>query len=114
MINASQMGINMSITLELVQSEGLGSHTLVNELVEGVLSVGSRFPPYNGSSVVIHTGARLGDVLPVGLHVSLKEITNNSTSVLLSETIAAFPLQMCAKLKQYFINVNKKVLRNDA
>ncbi len=67
------MGINMSITLELVQSEGLGSHTLVNELVEGVLSVGSRFPPYNGSSVVIHTGARLGDVLPVGLHVSLKD-----------------------------------------
>ncbi len=29
------------------------------------------------------------------------------------ETIGAFPLQICAKLWRYFINVDKKVLRND-
>lgn len=45
----------------------------MNELVEGVLSVGSWFPPHDGSSVAIHTSARLGDVLPIGLHVSLKD-----------------------------------------
>lgn len=64
------MGINKMIT-----QGRLASQTLVNELVEGVLSIGSWFSPNDGSSVVIHTSARLSDVLPIGLHVSLKDHT---------------------------------------
>lgn len=46
--------------------------TLVDELVEGVLAIGPWLPPHNGARLVVHTGAGLGDVLPIGLHVSLE------------------------------------------
>lgn len=46
--------------------------TLVDELVEGVLSVGPWLPPHDWSGVIVHTGAVFGDVLPVGLHVALR------------------------------------------
>lgn len=48
-----------------------GGVTLVDELVEGVLSVGPGLAPHDRSSLVVHTGAVFGDVLPVGLHVAL-------------------------------------------
>lgn len=49
--------------------------TLVDELVEGVLSVGPRLAPHDWSGVVVDTGAIFGDVLPVGLHVALRTRT---------------------------------------
>lgn len=45
--------------------------TLVDELVEGMLSVGSGLAPDDGSGVVVDTSAIFSDVLPVGLHVAL-------------------------------------------
>ena len=47
--------------------------TLVDELVEGVLAIGPWLPPHNGARLVVHTGAGLGDVLPIGLHVTLEQ-----------------------------------------
>lgn len=44
---------------------------MVDELVEGVLSIGARLAPYDWSGVVVDTGSVLGDVLPIGLHVAL-------------------------------------------
>lgn len=43
----------------------------MDELVEGVLSIGARFTPYDWSSVVVDAGSILGDVLSVRLHVAL-------------------------------------------
>lgn len=45
--------------------------TLVDQLVEGVLSVGPGLAPHDWSSVVVDTSAIFGDVLPVRLHVAL-------------------------------------------
>lgn len=47
--------------------------TLVDKLVEGMLAVGPWLPPHNGARLVVHTSAGLGDVLPIGLHVTLKQ-----------------------------------------
>lgn len=43
----------------------------MDELVEGVLSVGPRLAPHDWSGVIVDTGAILGDVLSVRLHVAL-------------------------------------------
>ena len=43
----------------------------MNELVEGVLSVGARLSPYDGASMVVDTFAMDSDVLSIGLHVTL-------------------------------------------
>lgn len=45
--------------------------TLVDELVEGMLSVGPRLAPHDWSGVVLHTGTVFGDVLPIRFHVAL-------------------------------------------
>lgn len=45
--------------------------TLVDQLVEGVLSVGPGLAPHDWPSVVVDTSAIFGDVLPVRLHVAL-------------------------------------------
>lgn len=50
---------------------GLWRLTLVDELVEGVLSVGPRLAPHDWSGVIVDTGAIFGDVLPIRLHVAL-------------------------------------------
>ena len=47
---------------------------LVDELVEGMLTVGSRLPPDNGSGLIVHPPAFQVDVLPVALHVELLEV----------------------------------------
>lgn len=49
----------------------LGGVTLMDKLVEGVLSVGPGLAPHDRSGLVVHTGAIFGDVLPVRLHVAL-------------------------------------------
>lgn len=46
--------------------------TLVDELVEGMLAIGPWLPPHNGARLVVHTGTGLGDVLSIGLHVTLE------------------------------------------
>lgn len=46
--------------------------TLVDELVECMLAIGPWLSPYNGARLVVHTDAGLGDVLPIGLHVTLE------------------------------------------
>lgn len=43
----------------------------MDELVEGMLPVGSWFAPDNRPSVVVYTRPVIGDVLSIGLHVAL-------------------------------------------
>lgn len=45
--------------------------TLVDELIESMLAVGSRLSPHDWSGVVVHACSMIGDVLSIGLHVSL-------------------------------------------
>lgn len=47
--------------------------TLVDELVEGMLAIGPWLPPHNGARLVVYPSAGLGDVLPIGLHVTLEQ-----------------------------------------
>lgn len=47
------------------------AQTLVDQLIEGVLTIGPRFPPHDWTSLVVHTSSAPGDVLPVRLHVAL-------------------------------------------
>ena len=56
--------------------------TLVDELVECVLTIGPWFPPHDGACLVVHAGSGLGDVLSVGLHVTLLEIGSKAVHVL--------------------------------
>mmetsp|Transcript_27967 Transcript_27967/g.64778 ORF Transcript_27967/g.64778 Transcript_27967/m.64778 type:complete len:246 (-) Transcript_27967:922-1659(-) len=57
--------------------------TLVNQLVESVLAIGSRLAPKNGSSLHAHLFSVPGDVLPVGLHISLLEVRRKAMHVLI-------------------------------
>lgn len=52
---------------------GQRAPTLVDELVEGMLAIGPWLPPHNGARLVVHASAGLGDILPVGLHVTLEQ-----------------------------------------
>lgn len=56
--------------------------TLVDELVKSMLAIGPRLPPHNGACLVVHTGARFGDVFPIGLHVALLEVRSKAVQVL--------------------------------
>lgn len=49
-------------------------HTLVNELVESMLSISSWFPPHNRPSGILHFLARASHILPIALHVTLLEV----------------------------------------
>lgn len=62
--------------------------TLVDELVEGMLTISPWLPPHNGPCLVVHTGAGLGDVLPIGLHVTLEWEEKHR---LLSASLASVP-----------------------
>ena len=61
-----------SFTSWMTDQSLLGLCTLVNELIESMLSVGSRLPPHYWSSGVIHTSPRTCHTLAIRLHVSLK------------------------------------------
>ena len=50
----------------------------MDELVEGVLSVGTRLPPHDGTRGVVHTSPSTGHALAVGLHVALNTPTCGS------------------------------------
>lgn len=45
--------------------------TLVDQLVERMLTIGSWLSPHDWPSVVVYTGTLVGDVLSIGLHVAL-------------------------------------------
>jgi len=64
-----------------VARNDLGS--LVNQLVESVLTVGSRFSPNDGTSLDIDGLAVAINVLSVGFHVSLLEVGGESVHVLI-------------------------------
>src|SRR5262249_44779844 len=51
------------------------TRTLMDELVEGVLSVGAGLAPVDGASVVVHARALQGDVLTVALHCQLLQVS---------------------------------------
>lgn len=48
-----------------------GGITLVDELVEGMLSIGSRLSPDYWPSVVVHTCSVVSNVLSIWLHITL-------------------------------------------
>lgn len=48
-----------------------GDNTLVDELVESMLSIGSWLSPHYWPSVVVYTCPLVSDVLSIGLHVTL-------------------------------------------
>lgn len=43
----------------------------MNQLIEGMLPIGSRFAPHDWSSIIVHTDALPGDVLPIRFHIPL-------------------------------------------
>ena len=52
--------------------------SLMNQLIEGVLAVGSRFTPINGAGIVAGFVSVEGDVLAIALHRQLLEISRKS------------------------------------
>src|SRR5262249_22801469 len=56
---------------------------LVDELIKGVLAVGSRFTPVNGTSLVIYLVTIEGNGLSVTLHGQLLQIRREPLQVLL-------------------------------
>lgn len=63
--------------------------TLMDELIESMLSVSSRLPPHYWSSVVVHTCSMIGNVLSIGLHVSLVWTKSQSVKVINKRLCAA-------------------------
>ena len=57
--------------------------TLMNQLVEGVLTIGARFAPDHRSGRVIHAFPAASHVLSVGLHVALLEVGGKPVQVLI-------------------------------
>mmetsp|Transcript_25178 Transcript_25178/g.35477 ORF Transcript_25178/g.35477 Transcript_25178/m.35477 type:complete len:222 (+) Transcript_25178:674-1339(+) len=57
--------------------------TLMDELVKGVLSIGSRFAPDDGSCLNTNLFAILGNVLSVRFHISLLEVCCKTVHVLI-------------------------------
>ena len=68
---------------ELFQSFRLQSSYLMNELIEGVLAVGTGLPPHDGAGAVADTGPGPGHVLPVALHVTLLEVGREPVHILI-------------------------------
>src|SRR5215470_8271268 len=72
--------------------EGLGkgdkitrdqSCALMDELIKGVLAVGSRFTPVDGAGLVIDLGAVEDNVLAIALHCQLLQVRRETLEVLL-------------------------------
>lgn len=56
--------------------------TLVDQLVESVLAVGTALTPDDRASLVVDLRAVLGDALTVGLHVTLLEVIGKLLEIL--------------------------------
>lgn len=48
-----------------------GEDTLMDELVEGMLSIGSWLSPHYGPGVVVYTCSMISDIFSIWLHVTL-------------------------------------------
>mmetsp|Transcript_49054 Transcript_49054/g.59384 ORF Transcript_49054/g.59384 Transcript_49054/m.59384 type:complete len:208 (+) Transcript_49054:480-1103(+) len=57
--------------------------TLMNELIKGVLPVGSRFTPDDRSRLASNFGAVLGNIFSIRLHISLLEVSRETVHVLI-------------------------------
>src|SRR3954471_4810585 len=55
---------------------------LMNQLVEGVLTVGSRFTPDNWAGAEVNFFAFAGDALTIAFHVTLLEVSRKTRKVL--------------------------------
>lgn len=67
-----------------------GDDTLVDELVECMLSIGSWLSPDYWPSVVVNTCSMVSDVLSIGLHVTL--VNKHVYHVIKSVTYITFSL----------------------
>lgn len=63
-----------------------GGVTLVDELVESMLSICARFSPHNGPGVVVHSCPVVGDVLSIWLHVTL-DVENFNISAKITNSV---------------------------
>src|SRR6266567_6483596 len=57
--------------------------TLVDELIEGMLAIGSRLSPDNGPGLIVHLPALQVDVFSVALHVELLEVGWQAAKVII-------------------------------
>lgn len=55
---------------------------LMDQLIEGVLTVGSWFAPNDGTSVVVHSTPVASNVFAVAFHVALLKIRSESVHIL--------------------------------
>mmetsp|Transcript_24882 Transcript_24882/g.37965 ORF Transcript_24882/g.37965 Transcript_24882/m.37965 type:complete len:308 (+) Transcript_24882:34-957(+) len=74
-----QVIVGIDGSQEIARDE-LGS--LVDELVEGMLSVGSGFSPDDGTSFALDLLVGAVDVLSIGLHITLLEVSGEAVHVL--------------------------------
>mmetsp|Transcript_4222 Transcript_4222/g.8573 ORF Transcript_4222/g.8573 Transcript_4222/m.8573 type:complete len:425 (-) Transcript_4222:52-1326(-) len=78
--------VGRDIVLGLARSQEIAWNdfgSLVDQLVKRVLSVGSRFTPNNGTSLVIHLETVLVDIFSVRLHVTLLKVGRKAVHVLI-------------------------------
>src|SRR5579859_4337981 len=64
-----------------VTRDQLGS--LVDELVERMLAIGSRLPPDNWPGLIVHAPALQIDMLSIALHLKLLEVGNKMPEVMI-------------------------------
>ena len=57
-------------------------HTLMNQLIESMLSIGSRLSPNNWSSLIVDTLSTTSHIFPITLHVTLLEISRKPMHIL--------------------------------
>src|SRR5712691_2490158 len=69
--------------VERYEVAGNESRSLMNQLIEGMLAIGSRLTPVDGAGIVADSLAVQGDVLAVALHGQLLQIGWESLQVLL-------------------------------
>src|SRR2546425_1611326 len=68
---------------ERYEVTGNESRSLMNQLVEGMLTIGARLAPVDGAGIVADSLAVQGDVFAVALHSQLLQIGGESLQVLL-------------------------------
>src|SRR5258708_26482109 len=74
-------GVQGLIEADEVARNQLGS--LVNELVEGMLTIGTRLSPDNGAGLVVHFPALQIDMLPIALHIQLLQVGTEASQVMI-------------------------------
>ena len=80
-IAVTSKGVQRLAEADEVAGDQLGS--LVNELVEGVLAIGSRLSPDYGPGLIVHLPAFQVDVFSVALHIELLEVGRQAAKVII-------------------------------